>query len=85
MLYTMVMFGGVIPVSHWFVSHDGFNHPLVQVGSNQAHTHTLSCFASAVDFAKDSCDVCHHHHWRNFLPVKISREIFPRYTYYVVL
>jgi predicted membrane channel-forming protein YqfA (hemolysin III family) len=31
MLYALVMFGGVVPVSHWFVSHNGFNHPLVQI------------------------------------------------------
>ena len=31
LLYAAVLFGGVVPVSHWFVINGGFNHPLVQV------------------------------------------------------
>ena len=31
MLYSAVVFGGAVPVAHWFIIHGGFNHPLVQV------------------------------------------------------
>jgi predicted membrane channel-forming protein YqfA (hemolysin III family) len=31
MLYSAVVFGGAVPVAHWFIIHGGFSHPLVQM------------------------------------------------------